>query len=111
MVSQRLDIDNSSHIARAAAVLVPRNDAAEIVENERSAAECIYRRSILSAQEIGSHVGRDYVEIVVQSASPALNLEDLVTRRWMRIRAPIHEFGSVERECACIFRVRSFIGH
>src|SRR5215471_16185556 len=100
MVSQRLDIDNSSHIAGAAAVLVPRNDAPAIIENERPAAERIYRRRVVRAQVVGSHVGRDYVEIVVQRASPALNLEDLVTRRRMRIRAPIHDFGTVERECA-----------
>src|SRR6266699_1112456 len=48
---------------------------------------------------------------VVERAGPALDLEDLVAGGRVRVGRAIDDLGAVQRERACVLRVRALVGH
>src|SRR5215510_14274523 len=85
MITQRFDVDHTPHVGGSGAVVLPPDDLALVVDDEGAAAERVDGRRLLRKEVVGAHVRRDDVEIVVERAGPALDLEDFVAGGRMRI--------------------------
>src|SRR5213076_1147703 len=89
VVAQRLDVDDARDIRRARAVVLPADDAPLVVDDVRAPAEGVDGRRLLGEEVVGAHVGRDDVQVVVEGACPALDLEHLVCRLLLEKRKAI----------------------
>jgi hypothetical protein len=107
----RFDVDHACDVARAAAVLVPADDPAAVVEDEAPAAEGVDRPLALGPQEVRAGVRGDDVEVVVERARLALDLEELVARRGVRIARAVDDLGAVHRQRAGVLGIGALVGH
>src|SRR6266516_192823 len=71
VVSQRLDINHSSHICRTSAILLLAHNLAFIIDDERAPTEGIDWRLLFRKQIIRPHVWSHEIHIVVERTSTA----------------------------------------
>jgi hypothetical protein len=110
-LAEGIDVDGPGHPGGAAAVVVPPDDLAAVVDHGRTTAEGVDRDIGISVQVVGADVAGDQVEVVVQRPGPVLHLEQAVADVRMRIRAPVHYLGAVHGQPAGVLRVRALVGH
>src|SRR5678815_857594 len=111
VVAQGLDVDDAAHVGGPRAVVLAPDDAALVVDDEGPPPERIDGRGLLGEEVVGAHVGRDDVQVVVEGARAALDLEDLVAGGGMGIGGAVDDLGAVERQRAGVLRVRALVGH
>src|SRR5438128_7969657 len=111
MVAQRLDVDDACDVRRARAVLLLADDAPLVVDDVRAAAEGVDGRRLLGEEVVGAHVRGHDVQVVVECARPALDLEHLVPRRGVRVGGAVDDLRAVQRERPRVLGVGALVRH
>src|SRR5262245_16047844 len=111
VVTECLNVDDAADVGRARAVVLPAYDPSLVVDDERSPAEGVDGSGLLREQVVGPHVRRHHVHVVVEGAGAALDLEDLVTGRRVRIGRAVDDLGAVEGEGARVLGIRPLVRH
>src|SRR5215469_11877587 len=109
--AQRLHVDGAGHPGRPGAVGVPPDDLPAVVDDRRSASECVDRHVGVGMQVIGGDVAGDEVQVVVQGPCPVLDLEQAVAGVRVRVRPAVDDLCAVHGQSARVLRVRALVGH